>query len=399
MKDTTTRVITDEKEFASLESTWNAFLQTCDKSNSIYLTHDWITIWWRYFGESRKMNILLIEKKGELIGIIPLMKVKYGLALFSFTTLETIGAVNCNMVGIIPPRHMEDAMDALLSYLRGEIIKKGIYLRLILVPEDSLFFEKLQPRLPTLSENISIEAKALTLAPYIALPSTWDEYYGSLSRKRRQVLRRALAKLEKEHTVKLREYDSDSLEEGLNSFMDLHQSRWQAMHIRGVFSNPRMRRLYRDITIRFYENNWLYFTCLEVDGRAVSINFDFIYNNKLYCATAARDVDYSRYSVGHLHHLFLTKEAINKNLSEMDTMRGDEPYKFYWAKSARRYMQIIASRRRFYSGLAFKLLRLFFRFHNVSHYNPKEIFLLYLMKRKEEKQKDQMGRKNLPKLS
>ena len=339
------------------------------------------------------MNILLIEQKGSLIGIIPLMRVKYGLPFLNFRTLETIGAVNCNMVGIIPPKYIDDALDTFLSYLRREIIEEGIYLRLILVPEDSLFFEKLQPQLASLSEDVAVEAKMLTLAPYIALPSTWDEYYGSLRRKRRQVLRRALGNLEKEHSVKMREYDRDSLEEGLNRFMDLHQSRWRAMHIRGVFSNPKMRNLYKDITILFYEKGWLYFTCLEVSGKAVSINFDFIYNNKLYCATAARDVDYSKYSVGHLHYLLLAKEAIEKKLDEMDTMRGDEPYKFYWAKSARRYMQITASRKRFYSGFFLKLLRLFFRFHNVSHYTPMEIFRLYLMKRKEEKQKEQMGRK------
>jgi CelD/BcsL family acetyltransferase involved in cellulose biosynthesis len=396
MEDTKVRVITDEKEFIALESTWNKLLQTCGENNSIYLTYEWVGIWWRYFGEGQKLNILLIEQKGKLIGIIPLMKIRYGLPFFGLTALETIGGVNCNMVGIIPLSYMNDAIDAFLAYLREEVFSEGIYLRLVMVPDNSSFFKKLQSRLSVLFQDVFIEAKTLTLAPYITLPPTWNEYYSSLGRRRRKILRRAQNMLEKEHDMKVREYDRDSLEEGLSNFMDLHQRRWQAMQIRGIFSDPKMKLLYRDISARFYDNDWLYFTCMEVDGRVVSIYFNFVYNNKMYCATAARDVGFSGYSVGHVHILFITKEAINRNLYEIDLLRGDEPYKFYWTKTSRKYMQIIASRRRFYSELSFKLLRLFFRIHNLSHYNLKEIFSLYLMKRKEAKQKEEMLRKGSP---
>jgi CelD/BcsL family acetyltransferase involved in cellulose biosynthesis len=163
------------------------------------------------------------------------------------------------------------------------------------------------------------------------------------------------------------------------------------VNVRGAFSNPKMKEFYRDIASQFLKNKWLYFTCLTVDNEPVSIEYGFIYNQKLYNATAARDIKYSEYSVGHLHHLFLIKDAIKRHLREFDFLRGDEPYKFYWTKSARRYIQVMIKKNGFGSGLSLKLIRLSFRLREVCQYSLREIYSLYLIKRREKKQKKQMG--------
>jgi len=385
------RVVTEAEEFASLKAVWNRLLQRCGENISIYLTHEWLSIWWRHFGEGKKLNILLIEQEHRVIGIIPLMKVECRIALIRFHVLETIGSVNCNYIGLILPEYMEDAMTVFLAYLEEELVKNKLLLRLNLIPEDCLFLDQLQKHAVPLSRNMLIQEKATTLAPYITLPASWDDYFGSLSRRRRKVLRRALRSLEKRHEVNLQEYTSESLDEGLSKFFDLHQSRWRAVNVRGAFSNPKMKEFYRDIASQFLKNKWLYFTCLTVDNEPVSIEYGFIYNQKLYNATAARDVRYSEYSVGHLHHLFLIEDAIKRHLREFDFLRGDEPYKFHWTKSARRYIQVMIKKNGFGSGLSLKLFRLSFRLSEISQYNLREIYSLYFTKRREKKQKKQMG--------
>ena len=385
------RVVTEAEEFASLKVVWNRLLQRCGENISIYLTHEWLSIWWRHFGEGKKLNILLIEQEHRVIGIIPLMKVECRIALIRFHVLETIGSVNCNYIGLILPEYMEDAMTVFLAYLEEELVKNKLLLRLNLIPEDCLFLDQLQKHAAPLSRNMLIQEKATTLAPYIKLPASWDDYLSSLGRRRRKVLRRALRSLEKRHEVKLQEYTSESLDEGLSKFFDLHQSRWRAVNVRGAFSNPKMKEFYRDIASQFLKNKWLYFTCLSADNEPVSIEYGFIYNQKLYNATSARDVRYSEYSVGHLHHLFLIKDAIKRHLREFDFLRGDEPYKFHWTKSARRYIQVMIKKNGFGSGLSLKLIRLSFRLREVCQYSLREIYSLYLIKRREKKQKKQMG--------
>ena len=391
MKTTKIRVVTEEEEFASLKAVWNRLLQKCGESNSIYLTHEWLSIWWRHFGEGKKLNILLIEQEHQVIGIVPLMKVECRIAVIKIHVLETIGSVNCNYIGFILPELMEDAMTAFLAYLEEELAKNRLLLRLNLIPEESLFLNWLQKHAVPLSKNILIQEKATTLAPYIKLPSSWDDYFSSLSRRRRKVLRRALRSLKKRHGVNLQEYTSESLDEGLSKFFDLHQSRWRAVNVRGAFSNPKMKEFYRDIASQFLKNKWLYFTCLSADNEPVSIEYGFIYNQKLYSTTVARDIRYSEYSVGHLHRLFQIDYAIKRHLRELDFLRGDEPYKFHWTKSARRYIQVMIKRNGFGSRLSLRLIRLYFRLLEISRYNLKEIYSLYFIKRREKKQKKQMG--------
>ena len=96
MHDPAIRVVTDLEQFKALSATWDSLLLESQDDNSIFLTHEWLWTWWRYFGDVKKLNILLIEKEGQAIGIVPLMKIEYRVGLIKFHFLETIGSTNCN---------------------------------------------------------------------------------------------------------------------------------------------------------------------------------------------------------------------------------------------------------------------------------------------------------------
>ena len=392
----TIRVITEDEGFRSLEPVWNDTLQRCGKNNSIYLTYEWLSTWWKYFGQDKEMNILLFEKANRVIGILPLMKIKCKVALIKWNILETIGSLNYNCVWLVPHEYVDDAMTAFLAYIEDEMTRDRLLLRLSFIPEDSLFLDRLQKHASLSSRSMFIHKKVTTIAPYIKLPATWKEFISSLSRNRRKILRRALRALEKQGEIQLKEYNLDTLDDGLSKFYDLHQSRWQAVNIRGVFSNPQMKEFYRDIASQFLRNNWLYFTCLTLNKEPVSIEYSFIYNQKLYNTTIGRDILYSEYGVGHLHHFFIIKEAIKRHLQEVDLLRGDEPYKFHWTKSARRYIRIILKKRSYGSRLSLRFICLCLRLSEIFQYNLKEIYSLFLIKRREKKQKEKMGRNRLP---
>jgi len=385
------RKISESKEFESLSEVWDSLLRKSKDDNPIYLTHEWLSIWWKHFGEGKKLNILLIEKEGQLIGIVPLMRTEYRIGLLRISALETIGSLNCNHIGLIRSGSSEEAVSAFLTYLEEEFAKGELVLRLAWVPDDSRFIELLRSRISLPASNLIMHEKVKTLAPYITLPATWDEYSRWLSPNRRHTLRRKLRSLEKAHSVEFRDCTKGNLDDMLSRFIDLHEKRWQSANVSGVFSDPKMKGFFRDIAARFLEKGWLHFSCQFVDSETVSAEFGFIYNNKFYCATSARDVGYSEYSVGHLHQMFLIKHAIEKGLREFDFLRGVEPYKFHWTKSARKYMNVIIVNKGLCSGLRLNFIRTFLRFHEIKQYSLKEIYYLYLMKRREAKQRKEMG--------
>jgi len=390
MHSVMTRVISDLKQFESLSATWDSLLSECQDDNSMFLSYEWLWTWWRYFGDGKKLNILLIEKREQVIGIVPLMKVEYRVGLVKFHFLETIGSTNCNYIWLTKPESRQEVMTAVLAYLEEELTKNKLTLRLTLVPGDSKFRGLLHANAPVICKELVVQDRITTSAPYITLPTTFDEYFRSLSQKMRKKLRRASRSLEKSHIIEYKQLNADSIEEGLNTFFDLHQRRWQAANIRGMFSIPEMEEFYREIARRFLRKNWLHFSCLTVDNEMASAEYGFVYNGKLYELTAARNIRYAEYSTGHLHALYLVKDAISNSLREIDLLKGEEPYKFYWTKSTRKYAEIIVTKRGYVPSLRIKLIRIFLRLYQVRQYTLREIYSLLLIKRREKNDKKKM---------
>ena len=390
MNNPTIRVITDLKEFKSLAGVWDNLLQKCGDESSIYLTHEWLFTWWQHFGKGKKLNILLVEKERHVIAIVPLMKTEYKALFIRFHILETIGATNYNYIGIIPPENRQEAMAALLPHLE-KALSSNLVLKLSHVPDDSQVLDLLRRQVALLSNDLFMQVRVVTLAPYILLTETWEEYFRSISRKRRAILRQALRLLENSHTVELQEYTADSLDDGLSEFFDLHQRRWQSVNIKSAFSNPKMQEFYRDVSSHFLKRGWLHFSCLMVDNKVASALWSFIYNRKFYAATVARDTSYVKYSVGHLHYMYLIKDAIKKHLREFDFLQGEEPYKFYWTTTARKYMSVIVIKEGFGSGLRFKYVNAFLLFRRIRQSSLITVYRSYLMKRGWEKENKRLG--------
>ena len=395
MSEVRIRVFTESAELESLSSLWDGLLQKCGDEKSIYLTHEWVTTWWRHFGKDKRLNILLAEKDHQSVGIIPLMKTEYKIGFLSLHALETIGSVNCNLVWLVLPESRDEVMTAFLSYLEEELAKSKLVLRLTLVPDDSRFLDMLKGRVEPISKGLAVNVKFKTLAPFVSLPSTWEELYRSFSQNRRWVLRKKLRILEKEHSVEFQYYTPDDMLNRLSEFIELHQRRWQSVNVNGVFSNDGMKEFYKDIAIRFHEKNWLHFSFLNIDGAMASGEFGFIYNGKLYGGTAGRDIKYSKYSIGHLHYMFVIKDAISRGLREFDFLKGDEPYKFYWTKTARKYMSILIINKGIFPGLRLIQLSGFLRLWEIKQYSPIELYFLYLVIRRDKKERKRMGLKNV----
>jgi CelD/BcsL family acetyltransferase involved in cellulose biosynthesis len=291
----------------------------------------------------------------------------------------------------MPAERREEAAAAFISYLDKELASDGLIFRATLVPEDSALLALLRRHSAEFSSNPAVEERIMTQAPYIPLPATWDDYFRTLSGKKRWFLRRRLRSLQEEHHIEFSECTEDSLDDVLNTFVDLHQRRWQSVNIRGTFSNPKMKELYRDVARRFLARGWLHFSCLKVDGEIASAIYSYVYNGRFYAATAARDIRYSKYSIGHLHYMFLIEYAIKRDLQEFHFLQGEEPYKLRWTNSARRYSQVAAIRRGRCPGIRLKCMHVFIRAYAIKWYGLRESYHLRRIMKREDKERKMMG--------
>jgi len=389
MTDIQVRVVADADEFESLAGVWDDILYTTGCEDTIYLTHEWLSTWWRHFGEGRELHVLLFGRRGRVVGAVPLMITEYGLGMFKVRLVESPGAVNCNYAWVVSPENREEVAAAFSSYLGGMLRDGGPVLRFNLMPDDGSLLSLLRGGRAR-AAGLALVERTKTLAPYTELPDSWEEFSSSLSSKRRWLLRRSLQRLEEGHRVEFRHCEEDSLEQMLSEFFDLHQRRWQAVSVKGVFSDPRARAFYADIARKLQEKGRLHFSRLDVDGKMVHGQFAMVYNGKFYASTVARDISYSAYSVGHLHYMFVLQEAIRLGLREYDFLQGDEPYKSFWAKSARRYQEVTlidGSRR---PRLRLALLHAFQRAYGVRRFGLRQSYHLRRLHKREERERRRM---------
>ena len=143
------------------------------------------------------------------------------------------------------------------------------------------------------------------------------------------------------------------------------------------------------------ERKGLHFSTITLDGEVASAIFGFIYGGKFYGSTTARDPRWAEYSLGHLHYKFLIKEAVENGLCEFDLLQGDEIYKYYWTKSARKYIEVTAVRKGGFTRVRIWLVNKFLRLHRlkaVREYSLKELYYIYMWQRADKKLKERERR-------
>ena len=194
MGDLSIEEVTDVKEFRQLRESWNTLLrESCD--NNIFLTWEWLYIWWQHYGSDKKLRIFLIKEHDKIIGIAPFMQLKYRKGIISVDVLENMCSMNCDCSGIILTERKHECIAMFLDYLEKTISNRNVILRMWHIPENSDFLTILREQYPSFSKTLFWDEQLISSCPYIVLPATLGEYLSSLSQKRRQNLRRAMKSL------------------------------------------------------------------------------------------------------------------------------------------------------------------------------------------------------------
>ena len=81
--------INNEQDFTSLKKIWINLVNLYE-INNIFLTWEWISTWWKYFGDKKELCIILIEDKNEIVFVAPLMKSSFFIDKLNMNKIEFI---------------------------------------------------------------------------------------------------------------------------------------------------------------------------------------------------------------------------------------------------------------------------------------------------------------------
>ncbi|HEX8889979.1 MAG TPA: GNAT family N-acetyltransferase [Pyrinomonadaceae bacterium] len=343
---TVEKVLTREG-FSGLASVWNPLLRE-SASDTLFLTHEWLSVWWEVFGGKRELYILLVRDGEELIGIAPLLRKEvrhYG--LLPFRRLEFLASG-------------EDQADEVCSEYLDFILRRGRELEALehvfrtLRANSAEWDELLLTNVSADSTNLALLEKICEAAginssvlhkqnsSYLTLDTDFESYLARLGKKFQSNLRRERRVAEK-HGGHLRIIDSiDGFEENFETLISLHQACWTERGEPGVFASERFTRFHKAVAPVILRNGWLRLYVYLLGDEAVSALYAFAYNQKLfYYQSGFAGRRAPLYSPGTLIQSHAIEDAVKSGFREFDFLTGEEHgYKAKWGAQQREVLQL-----------------------------------------------------------
>jgi hypothetical protein len=169
------------------------------------------------------------------------------------------------------------------------------------------------------------------VCPVAALPAggSIDDYLATLGKKERHEIRRKVRRAEAAGDIAL--VDSPDPLADLPEFIDLHQKRWGED---GLFpattGGDQSRVFFRRMFELFGPGGPLALSFLTIGGRRIAAGVSFQTADSLLYYNAGVDPEARELSPGVVMVERYVRRALERGLTRMDFLRGDEPYKYEW---------------------------------------------------------------------
>ncbi|MEM3828272.1 MAG: GNAT family N-acetyltransferase [Conexivisphaerales archaeon] len=316
--------VNNYQELLSLKNEWANLLEKCD--HTVFSTWEWLSTWWKHFGNNKRLVLLLAMENDKIVGIAPLMYSTRKICGLPTGKITFIGTPHTDYTDFITEK-AEKCICLFIDYLKRHL-KNWNYIELTEIPENS----KSIPILTSLSKFMKLS----TPCPYKPLTKSRETLWDTLSKAMRNNLKRYVKKTERDFTIEFVDYsDVQSCSEGMRLLFNLHQKRWSLKGCPGAFANAKFRNFNLEIARIFARKNYLGLFILKLSGQPVAAIYGFKYQKKFYQYLSGFDPDYSRYSIGNQLILYTMEKCIEEGLFEFDFMRGGEAHKYFWTAFSR----------------------------------------------------------------
>lgn len=351
------RIIADAGGLESIRDAWRMLLERAAFAEPAS-TPTWLLAWWRQFGDTdrRQLRVVAVEEGSRLIGLAPfsLRTVVHRRAIpvrcveLLATGEDERDEICSENVGILAEAGREaDVADAVVDALTSGKLGAWDELRMSAMSGEDPILDPL--RIALSRSNATTAVEPCGECPYIALPSTYDEYLALLDSSHRYVVVRALRELEKwtgKGGFELRRASTRAeIDEGRRILHSLHSERWSREGKEGVFVSERFTRFHDDVIAAFLEgrDGSVDLLWLEAKGEPIAAAYNIVYRGKVHFYQSGRKLDVPKQvRPGIAIHALAIQAAIAAGHLEYDFMSGASQYKKQLALKTRTLVSLRA---------------------------------------------------------
>ena len=312
-----TQILDRSDDFRALRREWQALLSS-SAQNHLYLTHEYLSTWWKYLSGSARLRVILVRDGGRILAAAPMMIRQGTLLRWPVRRLEFIGA-GWGYGGFILSKRKKECLKLIMGALQRlngwDIISLG---RTVEDPDvDS-------------SEIAGFVSPKRALhecfpggVPYISLQMTWKAYLAERSSSFRRNIKNRSRKLNRIGEVRFQRVtrlkDAGVAATTLMAWLRTTAERsWKADTKTAISSNADVFAFYSELVERLNDIGSLDVSILWLNDRPVAYIFGATYNGEFFEIDIAFDAELSKGSPGIYLRNCLLMELFQQNYRVYD---------------------------------------------------------------------------------
>jgi CelD/BcsL family acetyltransferase involved in cellulose biosynthesis len=313
-----------------------AELVVADPAGTFFHTPDYLKLYWEEFGESPEHLLLAFgeEDDGTQVGAVAFERVA--------GTLRFLGGTE--VTDYMGPVGVVDAQERIAKELWAALLRRDDWATADLrgLAEDNAWLGLLRDT--ARGHGLAVE-EGLDLgevAPFLPLPSTWEDYLAQLPSKLRHEIKRKAHKLETEAgPFTIQTATEATLEPFLDRFVQLHR---ESEGNKGVFMQPGMEIFFRRLGEAFLPAGIFKLTFIELGGELAAGTVGFEFCDTFFLYNSAFDRGWGSLAPGMVLVGEDIRLAIEHGCETFDLLKGDYQYKYRFGATPRAVKRLVVSR-------------------------------------------------------
>ena len=331
------------EQFPDLQGEWDSLLERCGDA-SVFQTYQWHKSWWKAFGGTDRLLLILCYSGSHLVGIAPMMVTKaHRRVRPARKEVRFIGSSNnsSDYCDFLVDVEFPGALEVLLREL-CDSVSYADCLHLTNLKEQSKNHSIMQRFFQKRKSKFVVEVDQP--APCRVLGNITEDKKAA----NKSSLRRRCNYFSKAGNLRFHRCKSESeIFLYLEKFFDQHRSRRELAGTPSQFLDPAQCYFFNNLVVSLFPQGWLKFDVVLFNGEPLAFHFGFEYRKRFIWYKPTFNVEYADKSPGEVLIKYLLDDAISRGLEEFDFTVGCEPFKMRFANATRYNHRLMVFRSRY----------------------------------------------------
>ncbi|MCX7967537.1 MAG: GNAT family N-acetyltransferase [Armatimonadetes bacterium] len=318
-------LITDLDQWAKLRNEWDELLVNSTAFETrIFLSYEWLTTWWRFFGFGKKLTVIAVADGKNLVAAAPLFSAPSTLLPFA-RIIKFVGNGNADYGDFLVRKNCQEAAKFVWHWLFANSSLWDV-IALHELPSNSEAISALrQVQLP---DGIKVNVLVGEICHRVPLDGRVNSWRERASNSLREQLKRRERQISRNFSVQFSLAQSDDeVRQVMSQLFALHRLRWAQLGQTGVFVLPKVRKFHIEFAKQALKRGWLRLHWLNLDNFIAAAYYAFKFGDYAGFYTCGFNPKFAKYSVGKVLLARVIDEAEREGAKVFDFMRGNETYK------------------------------------------------------------------------